>query len=201
MATGLNTVSGIGVPRWITLDPLILRDLKCWFPRCGLRYIMAVKSLGFALLLVLAEGCVYSFTGPFPQNLRKTHVAVFENRTTRQNLQTMATDAFVKKIRQDGRLEIVGESDAALLISGRITGFSKTPEEYDESGKILSYKITVSAVVSFHEKDQDKAYLKDATYKGWATYNPSSQSEEQATETALEDLADRALSALFSTGF
>jgi len=156
------------------------------------------------LLLLVATalaGCVYSFSGFFPRELSRTHVAVFGNTSSRQGLQTPATSAMIDRIRKDGRLEIVGEGEAALLVQGTVTGFRKDPEEYDASGKILTYRVTVEAEISFFDVAKQDYYLKPAKYRGWGLYNPSSETEDQGISRALENLSDQSLSALFSAGF
>ncbi len=154
----------------------------------------------FGALLALS-GCVYSFSGFFPKELRKTHVKLFTNNTARQGIQTTATDVFQERIRKDGRLELVGESDAALIAEGEVSSFRKDPEEYDASGKILTYRVTIRAKVSFYDVANQKYYLEPKAYQGWAIYTVGSETEDDGIRKALASLFDQALAELFSSGF
>ncbi|MGB9590113.1 MAG: LptE family protein, partial [Candidatus Hydrothermia bacterium] len=144
---------------------------------------------------------VYSFSGFFPKELRKTHVKLFTNNTARQGLQTTATDVFGERIRKDGRLELVGENEAALIAEGEVSSFKKDPEEYDASGKILTYRVTIRAKVSFYDVANQKYYLGPKAYEGWAIYTVGSETEEDGIRKAFANLFDQALAELFSSGF
>lgn len=150
---------------------------------------------------VIVSGCVYSFSGFFPKELRKTHVKLFANNTARQGLQTIATDVFGERIRKDGRLELVGETEAALLVEGEVSSFRKDPEEYDASGKILTYRVTIRAKISFYDVANQKYYLEPKAYQGWAIYTVGSETEDDGIRKALANLFDQALAELFSAGF
>ena len=154
-----------------------------------------------ALAALLLLSCTYSFTGFFPKELRFVHVEAFENSTTRAGLEEEARRAFEAAIREDGRLVLVGEPEAKLLIRGSISSLRKDAYEHDASGAVLSYKITVSGSVEFYMPDSDRAYLGPNRYSGWSIYRPGSGTEEEAIEEALGDMAKRALADLMSSGF
>jgi len=153
------------------------------------------------LAALAAGGGVYSFSGFFPKELRKTHVRLFTNATARQGLQVTATEVFQERIRRDGRLELVGEGEAALIAEGEVSSFRKDPEEYDASGKILTYRITIRAKVSFYDVAKQKYYLEPKAYQGWAIYAVGPESEDDGIRKALANLFDQALADLFSAGF
>lgn len=163
-------------------------------------YILGVREAS-VLVSIILSGCVYSFSGFFPKELRKTHIRLFTNTTARQGIQTTATDVLGERIRKDGRLEIVGEEEAALLAEGEVISFRKDPEEYDASGKILTYRVTIRAKVSFYDVARQKYYLEPKTYQGWAVYRVGSETEEDGIRKAFASLFDQALSELFSAGF
>jgi len=160
-------------------------------------------SVRKALILsfITLSGCTYSFSGFFPKELRKTHVRLFTNNTARQGLQTIATDVFGERIRKDGRLELVGETEAALIAEGEVSSFRKDPEEYDASGKILTYRVTIRAKVSFYDVAKQEYYMKPKAYQGWGIYRVGSETEEDGIRKALASLFDQALAELFSSGF
>jgi len=158
-------------------------------------------ALAICAAQIIVSGCIYSFSGFFPKELRKTHVKLFTNATARQGLQTTATDVFGERIRKDGRLELVGETEAALLVEGEVSSFRKDPEEYDASGKILTYRVTIRAQVSFYDVANQKYYLEPKAYQGWAIYTVGSETEDDGIRKAFANLFDQALAELFSAGF
>ncbi len=160
-----------------------------------------IGTLGALLAGTLIWACTYSFSGFFPAELRNAYVPIFENRTNRYGLEEAATRAFITAIQQDGRLRIVPESQAALKIEGALTSYKREPFEYDASGKVISYKITLQAELGFFDVKNNKYYLEKRTYTGWATYDVDTETEEDAIQKAMEDLVENSLRVLFLKEF
>jgi len=153
------------------------------------------------LLPLLALGCTYSFGGFLPPSLRKAFVEEFENSTPRQGLQALVREELLRAIREDGRLQLVGKPEAGLLVKGEVGSYDKRPEEYDQSGKILSYRVTVRVKLTFWDVAGDSAYLGPKLYSGFGIYNASGGSEDEAAREAVRAIARQALGDLFTAGF
>ncbi len=127
-------------------------------------------------------------------------VSVFENETLRYGLENYLTDAFVRAIERDGRLEIAEEGKGALEVRGKIKEYKREPFEYDEEGNVSKYRVVIKADVGFYDRTTGKYYLEVKTYTGWGFYN-ADEDEETGIERAAEDLAGEALRALFLASF
>jgi hypothetical protein len=145
--------------------------------------------------------CTYSFTGSFPSRLRKVTVPVFDNQTLMYGIEEQATSAFIDAISEDGRLQVTSEDRAALKIVGTMTRYRKEPFEYDATGEILTYKVTLNSSIAFLEMGTDNYYLEESTYTGWSTYDAESEEEADGIEGAAGNLAQNTLIALFQKGF
>ncbi len=153
------------------------------------------------LLPLLGLACTYSFGGFLPGRLKSAFVEELENTTPRQGLQTLVREELLRAIREDGRLRLVGKSEAGLLIRGEVGGYDKRPEEYDQSGKILSYRVTLRVKLTFWDAAGDSAYIGPKLYSGFGIYKPDAGSEDDAAREAVRMIARQALGDLFTAGF
>lgn len=152
------------------------------------------------MVMLFLWGCIYSFSGYFPSNLRKVSVPVFQNKTIQYGIEDIVTRSFIDAIREDGRLTITDPQHAALRVDGEITGYRKEPFVYDESGNVMGYKITISAHIVFFDISADSAYL-DGRFSGWGTYDIGSETEEDGIRKAVAQIVQNSLKALFLKGF
>jgi hypothetical protein len=152
-------------------------------------------------LIVLACACSYSFTGSFPSGLRDATVPVFGNETLMYGVEEQVTRAFIDAMAEDGRLRVSSEEDAALRVEGTMTGYRKEPFEYDASGEILTYRVTLRALIGFFEIEGEKYYMEESAFSGWSTYEAGTEEELDGIEGAARNLAQNALIALFQRGF
>ncbi len=162
---------------------------------------MKYLSLLIVLIGVIFLSCVYSFKGFFPKELRKVWIPVFENNTLRYGLESFVTTAFQDAVVEDGRLEVSDSSHAGMKLEGKITDYKREPFSYDESGKILEYKVTIFAEIGFLRLKKGDYYLKPQRFSGWGIYNADSEEEEDGIKKAVRDLADNVLRTLFAKEF
>jgi|Deesub1362B_J571_1020462.scaffolds.fasta_scaffold00032_69 outer membrane lipopolysaccharide assembly protein LptE/RlpB len=155
----------------------------------------------FNLFLIFLSGCVYSFRGFFPKELKKVGVETFENHSTRYGIEINVTQNFIKGFEEDGRLEIVEPSKANLLIRGKIKSFSKNPHSFDQSGAVSEYKVTLSADIEFINKLKDEEFLPAKSFSGWAIYKIPDEDEDTGIERASKDLAEKVITFLFSSSW
>ena len=155
----------------------------------------------FVPILFVICCCTYSFTGSFPSKLRRVSVPVFGNQTLMYGIEDRVTSAFIDAITEDGRLQVTSEEGAALRVTGTMTRYKKEPFEYDASGEILTYKVTLTSSIGFVEVATDEHYLEESTYTGWSTYDAESEEESDGIEGAAGNLAQNTLIALFQKGF
>ena len=160
-----------------------------------------IAFLAIFLSSVYFYQCTYSFSGLFPSRLRNAYIPIFKNETDRYGLEEVTTQVFVDAIREDGRLRITSESRAAMRVDGTLKSYKREPYEYDETGKVISYKVTITAELGFYDIQNDEYYLGPSTFRGWSTYDPDKETEDDGIKKAIQDLVDNSLRALFLKGF
>jgi len=89
---------------------------------------------GVAVVLgILAAGCGYSVHSSLDPAYQTIHVAPFLNYSKEYGLQAPLTTATIRKFVADGRLDVVDEAHADLLLAGAITGYHTKGLTYDEN--------------------------------------------------------------------
>jgi hypothetical protein len=101
-------------------------------------------------------------------------------------------------IRSDGRLKITDSANAYLMIKTEITSYLKSPEQYDNTGKVISYRLVLSGKVEFFDLKNGKEFAPSANITGNALWFPDNEGEESALKRAVEDFYRQALRYLFS---
>jgi hypothetical protein len=153
------------------------------------------------LYALILSSCTYSLSGFFPKHLRKVYIPVFKNSTIRYGLEEVVTSAFIDAITEDGRLEVSSIENANLHIIGEIVEYKREPFEYDPSGKVITYKVSIGAKIRFYDKTKDEDYLEEKKYTGWGIYKDDTESEDDGIERAVRDMTDNALRSLFLKEF
>ncbi len=143
--------------------------------------------------------CIYTFSGGFPRHLRKVFIQPFENTTDKGGVGPLLTESFVDAVQKDGRLTPVIEKQAGLIIKPRLIAYSRTPFTYNENQEVLSYKVTLKAVI--YSITNDTSYINDTTFTGWSSYDASSETEDEGIQKATSDLVRVYLDKLFRVKF
>jgi len=151
---------------------------------------MLSKCIKFVFLFLLS-GCVYSFSGYFPSRLKKVYVENFKNSTARYGIEDILVEKFEELIRKDGRLMIVSLKEAKLIVRGEVLSYKREPFEYDASGNIKTYKVVISAKVSFYDVENEKDYV-SGVFEGWGLYSIDEE-ENEGIKRASEDLVNKSL--------
>jgi len=108
-----------------------------------------------------------------PEEIKTIAINIFENKSVEPNIESSITKGVVDKFIEDGRLEVVPESQADMVITGAIETYTKEATTFDSSFEVSSYQ--THTTVSFEAKDRlglGVAYSQTVTVSG--TYNVSS---------------------------
>jgi len=121
-----------------------------------------------------------------------------ENKTGYPLVQDVALSYGLSFILSDGRFKITDSSNAYLMVKTELNSYVKSPEQYDSRGKVISYRLVLSAKVEFFDLMNGKDFAPPANITGNALWFPDSEGEEEAIRRAVEDLYRQALRYLFS---
>ncbi len=149
-----------------------------------MRYLLLAAS---AAALAL-NCCGYSAKSLLPPHLRTVAIQPVENSTTRPGIADELSGILEDAFEQDRSLRTTALDNADLAVAIRITSYARNATAYEGSQEITAYEISVAAGIEAEDRIHSESF-----YKGNAsvrvTYDPSSESEEEATTRVLEQLA------------
>lgn len=97
-------------------------------------------------LLVLFGGCRYQWQIPFPSSISKIAIPTFLNETFEYGLEGTLTNLVEEEFLLDGRLDIVEENEADLILKGRIDYYLK--ELLSGAAGAEEYRVRIGVEVS-----------------------------------------------------
>ena len=100
-----------------------------------------------ALLLIFAEGCGYSMSSSLDEKYQTIHVAAFKNQSREFDLQAPLTNAVIRKFLNDGRLRVVGPTEADLVVDGAILDYRLRGLSFDRNDDVTQFEMLVVARV------------------------------------------------------
>ena len=168
-----------------------------------------------AILAAVAAGCGYTTRSALDPDFQTIHVKPFQNRSQEYDFQAPLTNAVTRKFLHDGRLRVVDEGRADLVLEGVILDYQLRGLVYDEDDNISQFILVVAAAARVIDQEtgevvwQDEQLTVETSYYTLATgqrsdrlrgnaevFLPSVRSfateeENRAASEALEVLASR----------
>ncbi len=159
----------------------------------------------FGLLLVGGlglTGCAGYRLGPVgPLSYRSVAVPMFQNDTPQPQLEAQLTNAILKRLHADGSLRVESESQADVLLRGRITQYSRSALRYvpTDDRAVREYRLIITAEIEARQARTGAVALKRRVLSGQADVFVGSDlqsAELQAVPLAADDLARKVVSLL-----
>jgi hypothetical protein len=105
------------------------------------RYIAAILVMG------VFSGCGYSMKSSLDPRFQSIHVSAFQNESREFDLQAPLTNAVIRKFLNDGRLRVVDNNEADLIIEGSILDYSLKGLTFDTDDEVTQFQVLVIARV------------------------------------------------------
>jgi outer membrane lipopolysaccharide assembly protein LptE/RlpB len=105
-------------------------------------------------LSLLLSSCGYRFAsvgGIVPEDARTIAIPAFINGTGEPYVDVEVTKAVVNEFLTDGRLKVVSEETADLVLKGKVTKFEMTPSAYTADNYVQSYTVSVGVNVTVED--------------------------------------------------
>jgi len=158
---------------------------------------------GLVCLLLLAAGCGYHPLGEggAPAEIQHLYLAPLNNGTFRPGLQGLVGAAILRRLRQDGRVQLVSQETADAVLAGDLTAYENIPLAVDSSDVGRRFRVRLSFAMQLKERGGEKLLLKEEV-TGEAFYTTGSDvvgtrsAEEEAAQRAAQDLAARVVTRL-----
>lgn len=172
--------------------------------------VPAAGALLLALGIAALAGCGYTLVGQgtnVPEEVREVYLSPIENRTQRQRLDQIVTEAIAQELSKRRRFSLVSEREGADAdLSGAVVGFGLTPISFDNQGRADEYEISVTAQVVFERLPGGEVLWRADHYQFRETYAIDITEagfldrEEEAIREASDRFAETLVSDLL-TGF
>jgi hypothetical protein len=162
--------------------------------------MMTRLRISLALLLgalIVASGCVYSFTGGgLPRHVRTVAVLAFDNETTQPGLSTDVQLQLRDDLPRGLGVRIADEAVADAIIRGRITGYdeSATARPSQEPGGrigVVQREIRLRFDAEIFDVREDAPIWEGRSLTAIGNYSPDSESAADGLARALQQMVQR----------
>lgn len=153
-----------------------IRKKFIWKPR--------LVIISFLFVLILA-GCGYQLQPQLPAAASKIAIPTFDNQTLQYGLAETLTNSVVEQFLLDGRLRVVEEKEADLILRGKITQYLK--ETLSEvSMDLTEYRVKLEISVALIST-KDGKILWEKKVEEATTYTPTEGGEVQTESDAVRE--------------
>jgi len=128
--------------------------------------------LGFclAILAVTVAGCGYTTHSSLDPKYRTISVSAFQNRSREYDLQAPLSNAIIRKITADGRLDVVPPAQADLLLEGIILDYRLKGLTYDEKDEVTQFICVITAGARLKDQKTGEVLWEDREMAGETTF-------------------------------
>lgn len=148
------------------------------------------------IALVLLSGC-YSFSGGggLPSHMQTVFVAPVDNQSTQFGLAESLSEELLRAARQRLGLRLSSEIDADAIITATIRRYADDAVNFNAIGgvgaDVFQRRVTISASVEILDVANNAYIWSSQGLTGAGEYEPGSETEEQGSIVALENLVQQ----------
>ncbi len=154
------------------------------------------KAAALVLSSIFFLQCGYHLRGTgssLPAHIRKIHIPMFANRTTRFELDVKLTQSVIDELVARGKVEITDEAgEAEAILVGEIMAFQANPIGFSADGTADRYSITVLAKVVLRDVSRNKVIFSNPSFVYQGEYEVPEGADFESVETeAIDDIAQK----------
>lgn len=153
-----------------------------------MREIYSFHIVKGIMFLLFSCGCTYSIKGGGALVGKSIAIPTFETKSERFGIREEVTAGIISAFREDGRLRLVDEKKADLLLSGTLISYKREPYTYDRNEILLSYKVRLFVDLALKDMKDGKVLWEEKSFEGWATCGISPDSEDIGISLAVKKL-------------
>jgi outer membrane lipopolysaccharide assembly protein LptE/RlpB len=153
-----------------------------------------IAVLATACLLCLSCGYQLRGTGSFlPPHIRKIQIPLFQNRTTRFELDKKLTQGVIDEFIARGKVEVTSDaSQADAVLVGQILSFNAVPAAFSGQGSADRYTIFVAASIVLTDVKNKTTLYSNPSYVFSEDYEvPQGKDFESVQTEALKKIAEK----------
>ena len=141
------------------------------------------------LFILILAGCRYQLEPQLPAAASKIAIPTFDNQTFQYGLAETLTNSVVEQFLLDGRLRVVGEKEADLILRGKITQYLKETLSEVSMG-LTEYRVKLEIYVTLISTKNGKA-LWEKKVEEATTYTPREAKEVQTESDAIRETSKK----------
>ena len=158
--------------------------------------VLMRRFLSLICICLISGGCGYRLRGTgssLPPHIKKVQVPMFENQTTRYELDRKLTQGLIDELISRGKVDIVASSEAAdAVLSGEIRTFNATPIGFSNEGTADRYNITIVVKVLLRDQVSKKIIYQQPSYIYQGEYEVPEGTDFESVETeALDEISKK----------
>ncbi len=144
----------------------------------------------------LAAGC-YGFSGGggLPSHVRSAYVEPVENQTTRFGLSEVLTEQLLDATQSRLGLRLAAEQEADVIVRASIQRYSDDAVSFGAregvGAEVFTRRVTISARVEILDLVRREILWESSSVAGVGEYEPNSETEDEGTAVALENLVQK----------
>lgn len=154
-----------------------------------------LRSVGL-LATALTSGC-YGFSGGggLPSHVMTAYVEPVENATTRFGLSEVLTEELLNATQSRLGLRLAAEQEADVIVRATIQRYSDDAVSFGAreglGAEVFTRRVTIGARVEILDLVRREVLWESSSLSGVGEYDPSSESEDEGTAVALENLVQK----------
>lgn len=125
-------------------------------------------TLASCIVALSLGACGYGLIGRtsnLPEDVRNIYVQPLQNRTTREQVDLLLTQAIVDELVTRRRFSVVRSAAAAdAVLRGALTAYIVRPVAFGADGRATDYEITIRADMEFKRQGSDEILWKQEQY-------------------------------------
>ena len=152
----------------------------------------SLVAIAVVAVLLLATSCTEPVV-TVPSHIRSIAIPVFANRTSRAGLELDVTQRVLHEFMSSSELGVTpNPEEADAVLHGEIYDYQRTPISWDQTNRIVQYKIRIMARIWFEDRTTKTIIWKNDDVDGVTTYSilaSPPETEEPAIFKAADELA------------
>ena len=165
---------------------------------------MKLSFAHWTLLLLLFSGCGYTLVGTgstLPDHIKSLAIPVLENDSSEPEIHRDLTDALRQAFIEDGRLKLMKEDQADLVMRGTLKYYNLRAVAFNDNDVPTEYFVELKLNVKVMDHIKNKVFLKQKLdtkwdYKSDTNVVNADASRNEALDEAYQELASRLVSLL-----
>lgn len=152
------------------------------------RVLILVGLLAF----LFQSGCGTRNSSSIPANVNDVHLPPMENSTREPGLENLLTDQVTQQLLADGRVDLVGKSEAKVVVHGTITGYERIPLAYNDQDIVQQYKVRMEMRIELVDPGSGetlKQFSNIFRETRYSDINPPIETEFDAKQRVVRKLA------------